>query len=156
MSPLRPRAAVSADLPAIVALDAACFGNPWSLDVYREELERPLGRLRVTEDEHGLVGLACTWIVADEAHLLRIVTAARARRRGHARTLLQAVIAEAAAAACQQLLLEVAAGNAAAVGLYTAFGFQPIARRRGYYAHPPDDALVMRCVLADSIPRPAS
>ena len=35
MTPWRPRPAVEADLPALAALDADCFGNPWSLDVYR-------------------------------------------------------------------------------------------------------------------------
>lgn len=151
-----PRAATLADLPAIAALDALCFGNPWSLDTYREELERPFARLRLAEDEHGLVGLSCTWIVADEAHLLRIVTAPRVRRRGHARALLEYVLDDALAARCQQVLLEVAAGNSAAVGLYGAFGFQPIARRKGYYAHPPDDALVMRRALETANSGPTS
>jgi [ribosomal protein S18]-alanine N-acetyltransferase len=148
VSPSLPRAATLADLPAIAALDAACFGNPWSLEVYHQELYRPFARLRVAEHGRGLVGLSCTWIIADEAHLLRIAAVAHERRRGLGRALLQAVLDETAAAGCQRVLLEVAAGNAPAVGLYTAFGFQPIGRRKGYYAHPPDDALVMQRVLA--------
>jgi ribosomal-protein-alanine N-acetyltransferase len=141
--PSSPRPATSDDLPAIAALDAACFGNPWSHDVYGQELARPFARLRLLEHAGVVVGLSCTWIVADEAHLLRIATLPRARRRGLGRVLLRAVLHEASAAGCIHVLLEVAAGNAPAVALYEAFGFRPIGRRNGYYAHPPDDAVVM-------------
>lgn len=139
-----PRLAAYDDLAAIAALDAACFGNPWSSDVYAQELVRPFARLRLLEQDGVALGLSCTWIIADEAHLLRIATLARARRRGLGRALLQLVIDEAAAAGCQHVLLEVAAGNVPAVSLYRAFGFEPIGRRKAYYVNPPDDALVMR------------
>lgn len=142
-----PRLATAPDLPAIAALDAACFGNPWSLDVYDQELARPFARLRLVERAGEVLAVSCAWIVADETHLLRIATHAAARRCGLGRTLLAAVLDEAAAAGCTQALLEVAAGNTPAVALYEAFGFQPIGRRKGYYAHPPDDALVMRRAL---------
>lgn len=148
---LRPRPATSADLPAIAALDAQCFGRPWSLAVYREELERPLTRLRLLEHAGAVVGLSCTWIVADEAHLLRIATKVGMRRRGLGRALLRAVLDEASAAGCRVLLLEVAAANAPAVGLYDAFGFRPIGRRKAYYTRPPDDALVMRRALGPAV-----
>lgn len=152
VDPLGGRAATDADLAAIAALDAACFGNPWSIEDYRQELVRPFARLRVVEEAGVLVALSCSWVVGDEAHLLRIATRTCERRRGRGRALLQAVLDHAVAAGCHQVLLEVAAGNAPAVGLYTAFGFSPIARRKAYYAHPPDDALVMQRVLDPAPP----
>jgi len=138
-----PRPATVDDLPAIAALDAACFGNPWSVEVYDQELARPFSHLRLLEHQGAVVGLSCAWIVADETHLLRIATLAGVRRRGLGRVLLRAVLDEASAAGCIHALLEVAAGNTPAVALYEAFGFRPVGRRKGYYAHPPDDALVM-------------
>lgn len=147
---LQPRLATSGDLPAIAALDLTCFGNPWSADVYAQELARPFARLRILEEGGVVLGLSCAWLVADETHLLRIATLARARRRGLGRALLQLVIDEATAAGCQHVLLEVAAGNVPAVALYRAFGFEPIGRRRAYYVSPPDDALVMRRALGAS------
>jgi [ribosomal protein S18]-alanine N-acetyltransferase len=139
-----PRLATLADLPALAALDAACFGNPWSADVYAEELARAFARVRVLEAAGAVVALSCAWVVADEAHLLRIATAAQVRRQGLGRRLVQALLDEAQAARCQHVLLEVAARNAPAVALYEALGFRRIGRRKGYYARPPDDALVMR------------
>lgn len=141
------RSATAADLPALAALDAACFGNPWSVADYRQELERPFARLWLLEDSVGLAAFCCAWVLGDEAHLLRIATRHGERRRGLGRRLLSALLEHAAASGCRQILLEVAAGNVPAVGLYTAFGFAPIGRRKGYYAHPPDDALVMRRLL---------
>lgn len=152
---LRP--ATAADLPALAALDAACFGNPWSRDVYAEELARPFARVCVLAIAGRVTALSCAWIVADEAHLLRIATDAAARRRGLGRTLLEAVLDDAARSGCHGVLLEVAAGNEPALGLYHALGFRPIGRRKGYYAHPPDDAVVMRCALDPRLARdPAS
>jgi ribosomal-protein-alanine N-acetyltransferase len=40
--------------------------------------------------------------------------------------------------------LEVRESNEAAVALYKGYGFQPIGRRRNYYDHPREDAIVMR------------
>jgi ribosomal-protein-alanine N-acetyltransferase len=145
VSPVSCRDAIEADLPAIVALDSDCFGNPWSSQVYRQELYRPFAQLRVAEVGGRLVGLCCAWRVGDEAHLLRIAILRETRRRGWGRHLLQAVLHGSAAAGCRQVLLEVAAHNQPAVRLYTAHGFEILRRRHGYYADPPDDALVMGC-----------
>ncbi len=144
---LHERAATEGDLPALAALDAACFGNPWSAEVYRQELVRPFADLRLLRRASTLAGLCCTWWMGEEAHLLRIATEPALRRRGLARQMLTGALTRATQAGCRQLLLEVAASNEPAVGLYRAFGFEVIGRRRGYYRKPPDDALVMVCRL---------
>jgi ribosomal-protein-alanine N-acetyltransferase len=41
------------------------------------------------------------------------------------------------------VFLEVRAGNAAALALYRKSDFQETGLRRGYYADPPEDAVVM-------------
>ena len=55
----------------------------------------------------------------------------------------QALLDDAVARGCSQVLLEVAEGNDPARRLYERFGFAPISRRRGYYG-PGKDAVVMR------------
>ena len=44
-------------------------------------------------------------------------------------------------------LLEVRASNAAALSLYESEGFEIVGRRRNYYHHPAEDALVMSKLL---------
>jgi ribosomal-protein-alanine N-acetyltransferase len=139
------RDARPSDLGAIDRIERASFGNPWPLDAYAQEIERDHGILEVASIRgEGIVGFSCAWHVADEAHLLRIATAPRFRRRGIGRDLLSAVVARARAAACGRITLEVASANGAAIHLYEAYGFAEIGRRSGYYRVPPDDALVMR------------
>ena len=55
------------------------------------------------------------------------------RRRGIGRALLRRFLADAAALGADQCFLEVRVSNIAAIGLYSAEGFVPVARRAGYY-----------------------
>lgn len=147
-APLHERDATHDDLDAIEALDAAVFGNPWSAELYRQELFRAYARLRVLVEGEAIVGLCCSWQIGDEAHLLRIATRADRRGRGLGRRLLRSCLAHARERGCASMVLEVAASNEVAIGLYRAHGFTEIGRRRGYYRHPPDDGVTMRCALA--------
>jgi ribosomal-protein-alanine N-acetyltransferase len=141
------RRATTDDLDALVAIERACFGNPWSREIWIDELVRDLAYVEVACEDGGVVALACSWIVADEAHLMRIATLPHRRGRGLARALLGAALARARGAGCENMLLEVARGNADAVRLYRDTGFEVVGERLGYYASPPDDALIMRVAL---------
>jgi [ribosomal protein S18]-alanine N-acetyltransferase len=145
------RDATALDLDAIAAIEAICFpAAPWPRETFADELLRPLARMLVaTQPTEGarIVGFSCTWHVAGEAHLLRIAIAPSLQRAGIGRGLLGRVIADARAAACAQVDLEVARSNAAAVAFYRAAGFVEIGERKQYYRAPPDDALLLRLSL---------
>ena len=96
-----------------------------------------------------ILGYAGLWFGdgRGDADLLTIATAARARRRGLARLMLDHLIAQAREAGCGAILLEVRASNEPAQALYLARGFEPIGRRRRYYSAPTEDAVVMRLAL---------
>lgn len=96
-----------------------------------------------------ILGYAGLWFGdgRGDADLLTIATAARARRRGLARLMLDHLIAQAREAGCGAILLEVSASNEPAQALYLARGFEPIGRRRRYYSAPTEDAVVMRLAL---------
>ena len=66
-----------------------------------------------------------------------------AQRHGIGRTLLEALLAEAARQEIKQTLLEVAVDNAPAQRLYATYDFEPVGIRRGYYQPSNTDALVM-------------
>jgi [ribosomal protein S18]-alanine N-acetyltransferase len=83
------------------------------------------------------------WVVFDELHINTLAVAPAARRRGLATAMLRHVMAEAVASGVTKATLEVRASNTAALGLYQQLGFQIAATRPGYYAKPPEDALIL-------------
>ncbi|MDT8343757.1 MAG: GNAT family N-acetyltransferase [Thermohalobaculum sp.] len=91
-------------------------------------------------------GCALIRVAADEAELLSIAVRPCDRGHGLGARLLAAAEHAADAAGAARMILEVAAGNAAARALYARAGYAERARRRGYYRHPDgsrEDALVL-------------
>lgn len=73
---------------------------------------------------------------AGEWELLQVEVQEAYRRRGLARALLSAALEG-------TVFLEVRAGNASAIALYSTLGFTVTGRRKDYYSGPREDALVM-------------
>jgi ribosomal-protein-alanine N-acetyltransferase len=147
---LRP--AVRADAPALALLHASCFADAWSMPAMLDvlDLAGAFGSV-VACAGLPLAGLALARVAADEAELLTLAVGAVWRRQGIARALIDATVAEAGQRGARHLFLEVAEDNDAARRLYTAEGFTPIGRRRGYYTRPGApavDALTLRRILA--------
>jgi ribosomal protein S18 acetylase RimI-like enzyme len=150
------RPALASDQPAVVALDAACFPkDAWSSGSWADEFARPDRRVLVAEAPpgessqvvpgSGLLGFVVLLVPAadeDPVDLLRVAVDPAYRRTGLGRQLLAAALDE---HSTRTVLLEVAAGNEAAIGLYAGFGFAEISRRRGYYTGG-EDAVIMQRV----------
>jgi [ribosomal protein S18]-alanine N-acetyltransferase len=139
-----------ADLDRVAALEARCHESPWRRGQFADSLAA--GHLAwVLEEGRALRGYLVAMLGVDEMHLLDITIDPACRGQGHARRLL-AELADACRAARAPLLwLEVREGNAAARRLYTAWGFEPVGRRKGYYARADgsrEDAVVMRWAVA--------
>jgi ribosomal-protein-alanine N-acetyltransferase len=75
------------------------------------------------------------------------------RRRGVARRLLAAALAEGASRGVVLAFLEVRPTNTRALALYDSLGFQVIGRRNGYYFDTGEDALVMEARLGGDAAR---
>lgn len=136
-------------LAAMVALDQQCLGGLWSLEGYRREIESPNSILRLLQtdavspdSESGLVGMGCCWAILDEAHITVLAIAPAYQRQGLGQYLLLALLQAAQQRQLKQATLEVRATNAAALGLYHAFNFQTLGRRRRYYQDG-EDALIL-------------
>ena len=130
------------DLAAVAELERLSFAEPWS--------ERALAYL-LGESALGVVCLCECRVVAyggmqlvlDEGQITNVATSAPYRRRGIGGALLLEMIKEARRRGLVSLSLEVRASNAAAISLYERHGFSVAGRRRGFYTHPREDALVM-------------
>ncbi|MDO4266052.1 MAG: GNAT family N-acetyltransferase [Eubacteriales bacterium] len=77
----------------------------------------------------------------DVAELLIIGVSEDARRQGIGAALMKKVLS---AAGCLPVFLEVREGNAAARRLYETCGFREYGRRKNYYEHPSEDAVLMK------------
>ena len=82
--------------------------------------------------------------VAGEAELLNIAVDPAIRRSGLGGELLRLAIAWAEARGAGEMFLEVRASNAGAIALYERHGFRAVGRRRDYYEHPVEDAVLYR------------
>lgn len=144
---MRPaiRPATVDDLPGLVALDEVCFGpEAWSTVSWAGEFDRlSEDRVVLVADEGKVVGyvvLLVPPVSLDVVELLRIAVTPAERRTGIGGQLMTAALSKCSG---RTVLLEVAAGNELAQGLYQAFGFEEISRRRGYYPGG-EDAVIMR------------
>ncbi|MBA2440841.1 MAG: ribosomal protein S18-alanine N-acetyltransferase [Rubrobacter sp.] len=127
------------DLPEVRQIDAESLERPWSEGVWREELRSPFGTYLVAEGPEGVAGYIGIKHTAGELHIVTIAVRAEYRRRGIARTLIEAAISEYASAS--RVYLEVRPSNVAARALYESFGFRETGRRPRYYGN--EDALLM-------------
>jgi ribosomal-protein-alanine N-acetyltransferase len=133
-------------IPAMAEIDDALFGtDAWSLASFWAELAGIPERrwYRVLLEDDAVIGYAGLAVVAGSADVQTVAVRADRQGRGLGGVLLDALLAEAAARGCTEVLLEVRADNAAAIGLYAARGFTTIATRRHYYADG-TDALILR------------
>ena len=146
-----------ADLDAICDLEAACFPfHPWSRGSWFEEMTLPGHTVFVATTESGLTGGAIAIAATDDtADLLRVMVAPVVRRQRVAAALVGAGVAHAKRTGVERCLLEVEAGNDAALTLYGKAGFHEISRRADYYG-PGHDAIVMQMMMEDvSLAEPA-
>lgn len=137
------------DLDAIAEIARLSFPQPWTRDMFAQELgTQPLSRSFVYRTGDGTVAAFCTsWLVMDELHINTIAVRPEFRRRGIGRRLLAYVLDEARRQGARRTLLEVRRSNVAAIRLYRAFGFTVDAVRKEYYPNPPEDALVLARTL---------
>ena len=134
------------DLPAILAIEAASFSAPWTEEMFRWELEQAgTGCAWVARRGERVVGYLFTWVVGGEFHINNIAVAPEDRGQGVADALMRVGLEAAVTRGARVALLEVREGNTPARALYARWGFAVAGRRKRYYSHPTEDALLMRC-----------
>jgi [ribosomal protein S18]-alanine N-acetyltransferase len=94
-----------------------------------------------------VIGFAVSHLVMREAELETIGIERPAQGYGFGSSLLFAMSEELKLAGADEILLEVRASNEQARWFYGKAGFVEAGRRRGYYADPVEDALLLRLTL---------
>lgn len=128
----------------IAALERACFSDPWPQSAIAPELANELSLWLVAIEDETVIGYAGSQTVLGESDMMNLAVAPEKRRQGVARALVRALCRALAEKGSTVLTLEVRASNEGAIALYAAEGFTPVGRRKNYYFHPREDALILR------------
>ena len=131
-------------LDEVAELERICFSAPWSRNMLAEELNNALSAMLVALDDSGrVVGYAGVQVILDEGYITNVAVRPECRRQGIAGKLLDVFLNFAQGNRLAFLTLEVRASNEAAIILYGRHGFRGVGRRRNYYEHPREDAIIM-------------
>ncbi|MCI1190659.1 ribosomal protein S18-alanine N-acetyltransferase [Calidifontimicrobium sp. SYSU G02091] len=139
------------DVDAVYALEVSAYSFPWTRGNFVDSLVAGHLAEVLRAGDGEVIGYFVALPGADEMHLLNLAVAPAHQRRGHARRLLDELVARSVARGARSLWLEVRESNAPAQALYRRYGFVPVGRRRGYYpaAHGRrEDAVLMSLDLA--------
>ena len=137
-------------LDEIAELERICFSTPWSRNMLAEELDNACSAFLVAEDDAGKVaGYAGLQVILDEGYITNVAVRPECRRNGIAGKLLQVFLDFGQANHLAFLTLEVRASNYDAIALYGSRGFRSVGRRKNYYEHPKEDAIIMTKELTE-------
>ncbi|MCD7783937.1 MAG: ribosomal protein S18-alanine N-acetyltransferase [Firmicutes bacterium] len=129
----------------IYEIERECFGvGAWS----RLEFEASLSDrghifLNAAYAGNNIAGFIMLSIVGDEAEIMNIAVAEKARRRGVGSALIENALLLCGERGVRAVYLEVRSKNEAARALYESVGFRRLYVRGGYYKKPTDDAVIM-------------
>lgn len=140
----------SAHLDEVAELERICFSVPWSRNMLAEELDNACSALLVALDEEDRVaGYAGLMVIADEGYITNVAVRPEHRRCGIAGQLLDVFESFAQSNHLAFLSLEVRESNYGAIALYGSRGYRGVGRRKNYYEHPKEDAMIMTRELSD-------
>lgn len=158
MTELTIRELRESDIPFVIEIERISFTTPWSEILFFNEIykQRSIAKVAIMEETcsvQRVVGYICANHVADEGHILNLAVHPDFRKKGIAKTLVENILEELKETDCRFLYLEVRASNYAARELYEGFGFSVVGTRKGYYAEPKEDAVIMSLRLDSGILR---
>ncbi len=137
-----------ADLDTILEIELEAYPEPWSREMFREEIRNNRSYFYLMQLDGTLAGYGGFWLVLDEAHITSVTVRADLRGQGLGRTLTRHLLEAAEEAGAHIATLEVRESNVRAQNLYKTFGFRQIGRRKEYYSKSGEDAIVMLLELS--------
>ena len=137
------------DARELAILHANAFEAPWSPTALRSELAKPANfglALMAPEAHERIISFVLFQRVLQDAEMLTLATDPAHRQNGYATALLKTAFDHLTERGVTRCLLDVAADNHAAIGLYQSLGFKREGLRKAYYhrvAAAPVDAVLM-------------
>lgn len=131
------------DVPQVARIEASVIPEAWSEQAIAQTLSREDAVCRVCCEDDRVIGYYTYFAIVDEADINNIAVAPDRHRQGIGSMLVADLIQTMHARGLQSAILEVRASNAAAIALYTKFGFVQVGCRKKYYSNT-EDALLLR------------
>jgi ribosomal protein S18 acetylase RimI-like enzyme len=138
------------DLPAVAAIDAACFeGHAYPSFFFRQALDALDGFFLVAEVEGAVVGYALGVLAAGstEGWILSMAVLPAARGRGLGARLVEDILGRLRARGAHEVRLTVDPANRAALSLYERHGFRLLSEDPSYFG-PKAHRLVLSRIVA--------
>jgi ribosomal-protein-alanine N-acetyltransferase len=136
------------DLGEVVSIAASSSLNPWSMNMFIEEVLNPIAHCFVVKmrkvSKHPLVGFICFRNIEDESELLNICVHPQYRQLGVGKILMQFYIGFCSKMKIKTFYLEVDSLNQSATHLYRSFSYQPVGIRKKFYRGKFDALLMMK------------
>lgn len=143
MAVLTVRAAKPEDLAALLEIENLASHDPWGERAILSQLSSAVGVSLVCEEDGAALGSLYLSLCAPEGEVLALAVLPCARRRGIGRLLLENGMKLLKSGGACVLYLDVRESNNPARALYSSLGFRECGRRRGFYSHPKEDAVLM-------------
>jgi [ribosomal protein S18]-alanine N-acetyltransferase len=144
----------SAHLEPVMAIEAAAYAFPWTRGNFIDSLVAGYPARVLLGTQRQLLGYFIAMPGVDEMHLLNITVAPAEQGRGHARCMIDALIALCREHAARELWLEVRESNERARAMYLRLGFTAVGVRKAYYPAPfgrREDAVVMSLKIGAAV-----
>ncbi len=121
------------NIDGVYEVEISSFSSPWSKQAFIDEINNPLSRYFVLENENEVIGYGGLWHIVDEGHITNIAIKKEFRGQGLSKIILKSLIEYYEENSLSFLTLEVRESNKVARNLYESFGFKIIGERKKYY-----------------------
>jgi ribosomal-protein-alanine N-acetyltransferase len=138
------RAAKADDVLVVDRIEQTHRRSPRFPHHYLDELENPLSRFFVSclPETGAVIGFIIYWVIDTTMEIHQIAVEPAFQRRGVGKSLMDFSIKQAASEGVKKIFLEVRESNMLARQFYAGCNFVEHGRRKEYYRHPREDALI--------------
>jgi ribosomal protein S18 acetylase RimI-like enzyme len=147
IGPILARKLTADDLPGLVILEKSTEKEPWTVDNFLGEFERPFFLPLGLFINNELAAFLFAWLLPPETHLLKLTVSPRFQGFGLGAGLISILVDLTRRSRGEKILLEVLQTNQKAVTLYRKAGFTIDGRAKNYYLA--GDALFMSLMIDD-------
>lgn len=151
LRPLRVEPMTVRHVDQVATIEATAYSFPWTRGNFIDSLAAGYFAEVVLEPSGRVIAYQVAMKGVDELHLLNITVAPAFQGMGHARGLLDRLVAYARSIGAGSIWLEVRQSNEHARRIYERYGFVQVGMRKGYYPAPQgtrEDAIVMSLTVA--------